>query len=941
VPKLKKLSKRLGRSYELRPLHIGRSIRSKILLWSFVPTVLVLAAVALVTYGSYLQVVQTLVIERDQEVTRLSAGQLASEFKSYADLLNTITLTADMRGTDPQLQQQVLERFQNRLAVFDGGVIILDNFGKVIASLPNRPDVMRQDWSDRDYFNQMVRSSKPVFSNVLRDGPGGALVIATAVPIVGNQGEMLGAVVGMFRLGATSISAFYGGIVKQRIGEGGITYIVDQTGQVLYHVDMQRIGEDFSNQAAVQRVISGSSGALRAKDYQGLDIVAGYAPIAGTPWGLVTEESWAGLLSKSQGYRQFLGLLLAIGVLVPVVVTLVGVRRITQPIQSLINAAQEIAKGNFDQRITAHTGDEIEELAIQFNRMAEQLQASYAQLEQRVVDRTRELAALNDIAAEVSRSLDLDQLLHGALEKTLQLTQIEAGGFYIFDEESQLLHLVACLGLDDDLAHAIDGLKAGEGISEKVQQTGEPIVVQDISSDERLTVSVIAVHAYHAAASFPLVSRANVLGTLFVVSHEFRPFSQQDISLLTAIGQQVGVAIEKARLYNQAEQRMRELDALYQADEKLLTHLELKQVLQALVDVAVELLQADKSALLTWDEAHQRLVLGAARGFSSEVLDEFDFAPGEGLIGQVVITGKTAIVEDTLEDGRVLRWVVEHEGVRSLMHVPIRIGEQIFGVFNVNYLQPRAFGKDEQRLFLALTQRAALAIENAQLYGQAQNAATVEERQRLARELHDAVTQTLFSASLIAEVLPVLWERKPEEGRKRLEELRQLTRGALAEMRSLLLELRPKALMEAEIRELFRHLVDAFTGRARIPAKFTLDGDCNLDPEAKVAFYRIAQEALNNVAKHAHAEQAAIYLQCNPEFVAMEIWDSGRGFDLSNIPSDHLGLGIMQERAAKIGAELQIKSSIGGGTTVSVRWNHSAQPTVEGQLRETPASPAR
>jgi nitrate/nitrite-specific signal transduction histidine kinase len=918
----------------LKSFKIGRSIRSKILLWSFVPTVMVLAAVALVTYGSYLQVVQTLVIERDQEVTRLSAGQLASEFKSYADLLNTITLTADMRRADPNLQQKVLERYQNRLAVFDGGVIILDNFGKVVASLPNRPDVMRQDWSDRDYFNQIVRSQKPVFSNVSQDGPGGALVITVAVPILGDQGEMLGAVAGMFRLGATSISAFYGGIVKQRIGEGGITYIVDHKGQVLYHVDMQRIGEDFRSQAAVQRVMGGASGALRAKDYRGLDIVAGYAPITGTPWGLVTEESWPGLLSKSQGYRQFLGLLLAIGVLVPIVVTLVGVRRITQPIQSLINAAQEIAKGNFDQRILAQTGDEIEELADQFNRMAEQLQASYAQLEQRVADRTRELAALNDIAAEVSRSLDLDQLMRGALEKTLQLTQIEAGGFYIWDEESQLLRLVAYRGMDEMLAQAIDRLKFGEGISGRVLQTGEPIVVQDISSDERLTVSAVAKHAYHAAASFPLISRSNVLGTLFVISHEFRPFSQQDISLLTAIGQQVGVAVEKARLYNQAGQRMRELDALYQADEKLLTHLELKQVLQALVDVAVDLLQADKSSLLIWDDMHQRLVLGASRGFSPDVLDKFDFVVGEGLIGQIVATGKTAIVEDTLEDARVLRWVVEQEGVRSLMHVPIRIGEQIFGVFNVNYLQPRAFGKDEQRLFLALTQRAALAIENAQLYGQAQIAATVEERQRLARELHDAVTQTLFSASLIAEVLPILWQRKPEEGRKRLEELRQLTRGALAEMRSLLLELRPKALMEAEINELFHHLVDAFTGRARIPAKFILDGNCSLDPEIKVAFYRIAQEALNNVAKHAHAEQATVTLQCKPGFVILEIWDSGRGFDIQNVPPDHLGLGIMQERTAKIGAELQIESSVGSGTTVRVRWNRHSRLVVEGQKGE-------
>jgi signal transduction histidine kinase len=125
------------------------------------------------------------------------------------------------------------------------------------------------------------------------------------------------------------------------------------------------------------------------------------------------------------------------------------------------------------------------------------------------------------------------------------------------------------------------------------------------------------------------------------------------------------------------------------------------------------------------------------------------------------------------------------------MHVPIRAGDEIFGVFGVNYCAPHDFSAKEQRVLEALAQRAGLAIQNARLYEQAQHVAVLEERQRLARELHDAVTQTLFSASLIAEVAPRIWEKDPRDGRARLEELRTLTRGALAEMRALLLELRP------------------------------------------------------------------------------------------------------------------------------------------------------
>jgi two-component system nitrate/nitrite sensor histidine kinase NarX len=310
----------------------------------------------------------------------------------------------------------------------------------------------------------------------------------------------------------------------------------------------------------------------------------------------------------------------------------------------------------------------------------------------------------------------------------------------------------------------------------------------------------------------------------------------------------------------------------------------------------------------------------ASRGFSQETIGKMVFFKDEGLIGKVVQTGEPAIVEDTWTNPFITSRITDPEGIRSFMHVPIKTKGRIFGVFNVNYLIPHAFGETEQRLFSALAQRASLAIENAQLYEQAQLVAAVEERQRLARELHDAVTQSLFSASLIAEVLTRLWESNPQEGRRRLEELRSLTRGALAEMRTLLLELRPAALMEAEVNELFRHLCDAFAGRALIPVEYSLDSQCSIPDEIKVAYYRIAQETLNNVAKHAQATHVKLELCCQEDQVKMVIEDNGRGFDPADVPSDHLGLSIMRERADQIGAELSLSTLSGQGTKVVVTW---------------------
>ncbi len=183
------------------------------------------------------------------------------------------------------------------------------------------------------------------------------------------------------------------------------------------------------------------------------------------------------------------------------------------------------------------------------------------------------------------------------------------------------------------------------------------------------------------------------------------------------------------------------------------------------------------------------------------------------------------------------------------------------------------------------------------------------------------MSQTLFSVSLIAEVLPRIYERNQEHGRQRLEELRQLTRGALAEMRTLLLELRPAALAEANLPDLLKQLGEAVTGRARIPVKVEAEeSEEPLPSEVRVALYRIAQEALNNVAKHSGAAQATVRLTCEGTGIRLLIKDDGAGFD-PEARTGRLGLGIMHERADAVGASLDIRSAPGQGTSVSVLWS--------------------
>ncbi|MBN1122412.1 MAG: cache domain-containing protein [Anaerolineae bacterium] len=202
---------------------------------------------------------------------------------------------------------------------------------------------------------------------------------------------------------------------------------------------------------------------------------------------------------------------------------------------------------------------------------------------------------------------------------------------------------------------------------------------------------------------------------------------------------------------------------------------------------------------------------------------------------------------------------------------------------------------------------------------EAREQAVIAERNRVARELHDSVTQTLFSASVIADVLPRLWERDPEASRGKLNELRQLTRGALAEMRTLLYELRPDALARAPLEDLLARLAEGAAGHARLPVEFSARGDPDRVPvECKIALYRIAQEALNNALKHADSSHVSIDLMVGKSMVCLSIRDDGRGFNPDDVSGGGLGLDTMRERVNDIGAALEIDSTPGEGTAVRV-----------------------
>lgn len=380
----------------------------------------------------------------------------------------------------------------------------------------------------------------------------------------------------------------------------------------------------------------------------------------------------------------------------------------------------------------------------------------------------------------------------------------------------------------------------------------------------------------------------------------------------------------------EAERRRVVAEGLGEALAMINSNRSLDEALNFIVDRAGKVLGTEAVALHRIQLQDGLIIPVAEIGKVARYIADLKIPLYGGAVGESILARRPLVVSDSsalIENARrsmppdqqqlVMKVVSRYP---SILGIPVVVKDEDYGVLVFYYPEARKFTEGDVELARAFADQVALAVGNARLREIVELTAIADERNRLARELHDAVTQTLFSASMIAEVIPALWDRDEAEGRKRLDELRILTRGALAEMRTLLLELRPAVLEETELDDLLRQLSEAASGSTRVPVTLKFSGRCNLPVDTKIAIYRIAQEALNNIAKHAGASNVALTMDCAPETVKLTIHDDGLGFSTADGASDNFGLKIMHERAESIGAELVIDSRPGEGTRIDLSW---------------------
>jgi signal transduction histidine kinase len=537
---------------------------------------------------------------------------------------------------------------------------------------------------------------------------------------------------------------------------------------------------------------------------------------------------------------------------------------------------------------------------------------------------------LTEIGQQITSILEINELLH----KVARIIRQTFGYYHVgigLLENDEVVYRVGAGDLWDDpnFQFRPRRLKVGmQGITGWVAQTGKPALIADVTNDPHyvwmqgsLTRSELTV---------PITVKGRILGVLDVQSQHPDNFEPSDVELMQAIASQTGVAMENARLFaesqrllKETEQRAHELEIINSVQQGLASKLDIQSIYNLVGDTFHKFFNAQVVMISTYDPQSNSIEHRYAIERGQRVHSPGRQPPG-GFRSRIIQTRKPLLVNTGVAYTATLLGQPTLPGTatpKSWLGVPMLGDGQVTGILSVqNVDEENAFDEADVRLLQTFAAAMGIALENARLYEKERQVAVLEERQRLGRELHDSVTQSLYGISLYAQAATgKLAADDHERARQYLEDIQNTAQESLADMRLLIFELRPPILDREGLVVALENRLSAVENRAMIKSSIRSNLSERLPRGVEEGLYQIAREALNNVVKHAHARNVQIELEQRPTSVTLEIQDDGIGFD-PEVASHKgcLGLANMQERAQAHGWQMSVKSNPGKGTRIKV-----------------------
>jgi signal transduction histidine kinase len=532
------------------------------------------------------------------------------------------------------------------------------------------------------------------------------------------------------------------------------------------------------------------------------------------------------------------------------------------------------------------------------------------------------LRGLLDAIAGFSSELSLDALLQRLVKVTAELTEARYAALGVIDRTGSQLERFLTTGIDDETRAAIGELPRGRGILGVLIRDATPLRLHEIAEDPRSVGFPPGHPPMRSFLGVPILLRGVAYGNLYLTEKRGgEDFTEEDEELVTLLAGQAAVAIENARLYESTALWSRQLESLIEVGNALATETELDRLLDLVARRLQELLGARLvTVLLPAGDDDLRFVAAAGEGIEGLVGQTMPREASKS--GRVLDRRRSERSDSVVEDPEVNREVTRRLAARTGLWVPLVVRDRgigVIGVYDKLGQDPR-FSDADLRLAETFASRAAVAVDLSQRVARDALrrvvAAQELERRRLARELHDETGQALTSVLLALRSLEE--KAADEETRTTVAQVRELVVATLHDVRRLAVELRPKALDDFGLEAALERLTQTFAEQAGLPVDFhaTL-GSGRLPEEVETALYRIVQEALTNIVKHAQASRVSVVLTRKGESAVAVIEDDGLGFDPDETRDGGFGLVGMRERVALLDGRLAIEASPGSGTTIA------------------------
>lgn len=531
------------------------------------------------------------------------------------------------------------------------------------------------------------------------------------------------------------------------------------------------------------------------------------------------------------------------------------------------------------------------------------------------------LRALFSASLAVSSELSLDALLHRILDAAAELTGARYAALGVIDASGSELEQFFTHGVDVDMRAEIGSLPRGRGILGVLIREAKPLRLHDLTHDPRSVGFPPGHPLMRSFLGVPIMLRGVAYGNLYLTEkHDGEDFTDEDEETLTLLAGQAAVAIENARLYEASTRWSRQLQSLEEVGNALATETDLERLLDLVVRRLRELVGAEIVALTLPTGADELRFAAAAGETAQDLLGEAISRSGSKS-GRVLARRRSERSDSILDDPEVDHETTRRLGVRTGMWVPLIARDRVIGVLEIHDKEgpdPR-FSDDDLRLAETFAARAAVAVELSHRVAQDALRRVVQaqelERRRLARELHDETGQAL--TSILLGLKPLEEALADHPARAGLAELREQVVSALQDVRRLAVELRPSVLDDFGVVAALERLAETFGEQTGIRVDFhSALGEARLPSDVETALYRVVQESLTNIAKHANAHNVSVSVARRDNAVAATIEDDGAGFDPRSVREDGIGLIGMRERLALIDGRLHVESRRGVGTTI-------------------------